>query len=82
MALKITGTTASTTGFSANTDVSAGALVSLGTIDAPSGTVTLNWTIAGGVAGAGDVVYKFALYDGAQYSDVHTFVLTLTDSTA
>ena len=81
LALKITGTTVSSSGFSANADVSAGALVSLGTIDSPSGTVTLNWTIATAVAGAGDVIYKFAIYDGAQYSDVHTFVLTLTDST-
>tara|TARA_Y100000310_G_C20682655_1_gene816917 strand:+ start:1181 stop:2845 length:1665 start_codon:yes stop_codon:yes gene_type:complete len=79
--LKITATSVSSN-FSANADVSAGALVSLGTIASPSGTVTLNWDVKNAVAGAGDVVYKFALYDGAQYSDVHTFVLTLTDSTA
>ena len=77
--LKVTATTVSSD-FSANTDVTAGESVSLGTIASPSGTVTINWDIVSADCGAGDVTYKFTVFDGSQYADVHTFVLTLTDA--
>ena len=77
--LKVTATTVSSD-FSANTDVTAGESVSLGTIASPSGTVTINWDIVSADCGPGDVTYKFTVFDGSQYADVHTFVLTLTDA--
>ena len=55
-------------------------MVSLGTIASSSGTVTIDWTTTASNAGEGDVIYKFAIFDGSQYSDIHTFTLTLQNS--
>ena len=79
LALNIRSTTVSGN-FTADTDVSVGAMVSLGTIASSSGTVTIDWTTTAGNAGEGDVIYKFAIFDGSQYSDIHTFTLTLQNS--
>ena len=67
-------------------DATAGSISPLGTIASQSGTLTVTFDIDSnalafsGALTTATVTYRLALYDGAQYSDVHVFVVTVNNA--